>query len=222
MSGNNNLAIYDSVRNPPKEALKPITGGRLSGYTDINPMWRIKALTEEFGPCGVGWKYEITKQWVEDGGNDARAAFTNINLYIKVNGEWSEAIPGTGGSMLISKERSGLYTNDEAYKMSLTDAISVACKALGFAADVYWDSDRTKYQSREEAPKEEAPKQTKSKTTGTISEAQAKRMFALAKGNNDIVKDLLNTFGYKSSLDVKKEQYKQLCDLIDETVKAKQ
>ena len=29
------------------------------------------------------------------------------------------------------------HLNDEAYKMALTDAISVACKQLGVGADVY-------------------------------------------------------------------------------------
>ena len=29
--------------------------------------------------------------------------------------------------------------------MALTDAISVACKALGMGADVYWEKDNTKY-----------------------------------------------------------------------------
>ena len=138
-----NLTIYNTVRNPPKEALKPIKGGRLSGYTDINPMWRIKALTEQFGVCGIGWKYTITKQWTEQGANGEVAAFTNIDLYIKVNGEWSDAIPGTGGSSFIAKEKNGLYTSDECFKMSLTDAISVACKSLGFAADIYWNNDRS-------------------------------------------------------------------------------
>jgi hypothetical protein len=207
------------VRNPPKEALKPITGGRLSGYTDINPMWRIKALTEEFGPCGIGWKYEITKQWLEEGGNDEIGAFTNINLYIKVDGEWSEAIPGTGGSMYVAKERSGLYTSDEAYKMALTDAISVACKALGFAADIYWDSDRSKYDQPQDRPKTQAKEQS---TTDTISQAQAKRMFAIAKGNNDIIRDILTTFGYQNSTDVEKSKYKQICELIEEAVNVKE
>jgi len=144
-----NLTIYNATRKPPQNALKTIKGGRLSGYTDINPMWRIKALTEQFGPCGIGWKYIITKQWLEEGANGEIAAFTNIDLYIKWNGEWSEAIPGTGGSAFVTKERSGLYTSDECFKMALTDAISVACKSLGMAADIYWESDRTKYDTQE-------------------------------------------------------------------------
>ena len=143
------MDIYNIARKPPEEALKPITGGRLKGKTDINPMWRIKMLTELFGMCGFGWKYEITKQWLEKGANDEISAFCNINLFVKYDDAWSEPIPGTGGSGFIAKERTGFYVSDECYKMALTDAISVACKALGFAADIYWNSDVTKYTARE-------------------------------------------------------------------------
>ena len=142
-----NLDIYNAVRSVPAEAKKEIRGGRLNGKTDINPMWRIKKLTEQFGPCGVGWKYTIDREWQETGANGEISAFMDISLYYKYNGEWSEAVPGTGGSAFIAKEKAGLYTSDECYKMALTDALSVACKALGIAADVYWDKDKTKYRS---------------------------------------------------------------------------
>ena len=59
-----NLKIYEAARKVPNEALKPIQAGRLKGKSDINPMWRIKKLTEIFGPCGIGWKYTIVKQWM--------------------------------------------------------------------------------------------------------------------------------------------------------------
>lgn len=141
----NHMDIYEAVRTPPEEALKAIEAGRLKGMTDINPMWRIKALTERFGPCGIGWKTVITRQWTENGSDGTMAAFCNLDLYIK-NGEgWSDPIPGTGGSMYVAKERSGLYTSDECYKMAFTDALSVACKLLGFAADIYWEKGGTKY-----------------------------------------------------------------------------
>ena len=52
--------------NPPQDALKPITAGRLKGKSDINPQWRIQALTEQYGICGVGWAYEIKeKEYVD-------------------------------------------------------------------------------------------------------------------------------------------------------------
>ena len=53
-----NLKYYNMGREVPQEAKKNIGGGRLKGMTDINPMWRIKKLTEMFGVCGIGWKYE--------------------------------------------------------------------------------------------------------------------------------------------------------------------
>ena len=139
-----NLDLYEKVRSVPDSAKKTIKGGRISGMTDINPVWRIKVLTEQFGPCGIGWYYIPTRQWLETAGNEI-AAFVNIELYIKVDGEWSKPIAGNGGSMFASKEKSGIYVSDECYKMATTDAISVACKELGIGADVYWDSDRTKY-----------------------------------------------------------------------------
>ena len=140
-----NMTIYEAVRKVPDNAQRPINAGRLKGKTDINPMWRIKALTEQFGPCGIGWKYTITDKRLEQGANGEVAAFLDIDLFVKVGDTWSEAIPGTGGSAFIAEEKNGLYTSDECFKMALTDAISVACKALGFGADVYWDADRSKY-----------------------------------------------------------------------------
>ena len=141
-----NLELYEKFRKVPETAKKNITGGRLSGMTDINPMWRIKTLTEEFGVCGFGWYYEIVDQWLETTmAKDEITANVKINLYVKRGEEWSKPIVGIGGSMLVANEKKGLYVNDECYKMALTDAISVACKSLGIGADVYWNKDNTKY-----------------------------------------------------------------------------
>lgn len=147
-----NLSIYEAVRQPPQNALKKIQGGRLSGKTDINPMWRIKTLTEKFGVCGIGWYYTINKQWLEEGANGEVAAFCNISLYVKIGDEWSKPIEGTGGSAFTAKEKSGLRSDDDCYKKALTDAISVSCKALGIAADVYWNEDTTKYSVNQAPP----------------------------------------------------------------------
>ena len=142
---NTNLRIYDIVRTVPQTAQKAILAGRMKGKTDINPMWRIKILTEVFGPCGIGWYYEITNKWLEPGANGEVAAFVEIALYVKYGDEWSKPIIGVGGNSFIANEKSGLYTSDECYKMALTDAISVSCKALGVGADIYWNTDNTKY-----------------------------------------------------------------------------
>ena len=133
----NNMELWEKLRRPPASALKKIGGGRLKGMTDIKPQWRYQAMTEQFGPCGIGWKYTIGNQWVGHSPDDQLMAFCNINLYIRVDGEWSDAIPGTGGSMLVAKEKTGMHANDEAYKMALTDALSVAMTRIGVASDIY-------------------------------------------------------------------------------------
>lgn len=51
---------------------------------------------------------------------------------------------------------------------------------------------------------------------GAISKAQAKRMFALAEGNQDLVKKVLGDFNYDKSSDVKKTDYEAICKRIEE------
>ncbi len=141
-----NLEIYDKVKEVPKNAQKTINAGRLKGMTDINPQWRIEKLTEIFGPVGIGWYTKETKREFVTGANDEIMCFVDIELYVKIDGEWSNPIYGTGGSTFVAKESKGLYTSDEVVKMAYTDAISVACKQLGFGADIYWNKTDSKYQ----------------------------------------------------------------------------
>lgn len=161
-----NLVIYETVRNPPAEAKRQFT--RAGGFkgTDINTMWRIKVLTEMFGPCGFGWYQETVKKWTEQYDANHVKAFADVNLYIKIDGMWSKPISGTGGNTFIDrvfkkeydeyrnvkKNQDGsikgsweIVVNDECFKMAETDAFGSACKKLGIGADVYWENDRTKY-----------------------------------------------------------------------------
>lgn len=155
-----NLSIYNAVRSVPEEAQKQIKGGRLSGMTDINPMWRIKMLTETFGPVGFGWYTKVLEQSIQEGAGDERIACVRIHLFVKMEGEWSQPIEGIGGSAFTSKERNGVYTSDECFKMAYTDAISVACKALGMGADIYWQADRTKYDLQQQVAAQKQQRQT--------------------------------------------------------------
>ncbi len=206
-----NLNLYNEVRGVSQEAQKTIGGGRLKGMTDINPMWRIKTLTEQFGVCGIGWYTETTKQWIEQGANGESCAFVNINLFVKVDGEWSKPIQGVGGSMFTALESKSIYENDrkvgtekvifvsdECFKMAYTDAISVACKALGFGADVYWNKDRTKYDQQKEEEVKKADKKDENndlliaydeiKRATTIEELTAIwKRWPMFQTNNDFV-----------------------------------
>lgn len=99
-----NMEIWQRFCTTPKEAQKTIDAGRLKGFTDINPMWRFKALTETFGPCGIGWKIDIKDYRIEDGAAGERKAFVFITISYKQGDSWSEPVPGFGGAAFVSKE----------------------------------------------------------------------------------------------------------------------
>ena len=145
--------IYKSLSRPPKDALREIQAGKLKGKTDINPQWRYKAMTEKFGLVGIGWKYEVQKLWTEAGAGNEKLAFAQVAVFIKDGDAWSEPIVGIGGSKLVQFEKGAAVSNDEGYKMAVTDAFSTALKMLGVAADIYagrWDG--TKYNDEPATP----------------------------------------------------------------------
>lgn len=152
-----NLRFYLQGCEVPQDAIKAIKDGRLRGKSDINPMWRMKRMTEIFGPVGFGWRYEIVKQWTEVYGEVVKC-FCNVNLYVRdpETKEWSDPIPGSGGSAMVAKEKSGPYVDDDAYKKALTDALSIAMKPLGIAANIWYGPkavagyEESKYEQRPE------------------------------------------------------------------------
>jgi hypothetical protein len=164
-----NIRIWNELKQVPASAKKNISGGRLKGLTDIKPQWRLQMMTEQFGAIGIGWYYDIIKTWKESYGTEI-SVYVQLNLFIKDGDKWSAPIVGIGGSMLIANEK--IYDNekdlyetsfkpyhsDECYKMALTDALSVAMKQLGVAADVYMGLSDSKYDKpveRNDTPKKE-------------------------------------------------------------------
>ena len=185
--------------------------------TDIKPIWRIEKLTEAFGPCGIGWKTQITNKEILEGASGEKIAIVDIELYIRVDGQWSDAIVGTGGSSFIAKESKGLYTSDECFKMAYTDALSVACRSLGFGADIYYgENSKTKYDSNKTAS---APTQNKPVIDKKISEAQARRIFGIAKGNETIILQVMMKYGYKNTKDILIKDYDKIVNEIQAEIK---
>ena len=155
------IRIYESLARPPKDALREIQAGKLKGKTDINPQWRYKAMTEKFGLVGIGWKYEIQRLWTEQGAKDEKLAFAQVAVIVKDGDVWSDPIVGIGGSKLIAIEKGTPVSNDEGYKMAVTDAFSTALKMLGVAADIYagrWDGSKYKEPSEHLPPEVRATK----------------------------------------------------------------
>lgn len=141
-----NLKIWNKVSQAPGHFLKEIKFGYLKGKSDINPQWRLMAMTQAFGAVGHGWTYRIVKMWSETGADGQMMAFSEVAVKTKIDGEWGEEFSGIGGSMICQIANSKLKSSDEGYKMATTDALSVAFKAVGVAADIYLGNfDGSKY-----------------------------------------------------------------------------
>jgi len=205
-----NMDNWNSVARPPTSALKAIGAGRLKGKSDINPQWRYKVMTEVYGPYGIGWKFEVVNKWTEAGASEQKMCFADVLLYIgDGKSGWLDPIPGTGGSMLVVKETSGLHTSDEGYKMAVTDALSTAMKIIGVAADIYlgnWDGSKYKTEAPRPEPKAAPQKTTDTGNRGPVNpnappqaptEAQLKAIVATGKKNGmdgDTLKGLVEWY----------------------------
>ena len=173
--------LFQQGRSVPQEYLTPIDSGLLAGkgYTSINPMWRIQKLTEMFGPVGIGWWYNITKKWTE-GDMQARSvmAFVDVDLYYRdpTTSVISQPIQGTGGAWFVGINKRGeAFMNNDCYKSALTDALSVAAKAIGIGADVYLDHDSDKYHDGSQEDQKAAAPSKKETQKSSAPAAEEKR-----------------------------------------------
>ncbi len=129
-----------------------------------------------------------------------------------------------------TKERKYLkqdpYTIDNtvlkiAKKRALVDAtLLVASLSEVFTQDVE-DLDLKGNQ----LPQNEQQRQQQSLTpdsNDTISKAQAKRMYALAKGDAELCKRVMQKYGYEKSEQVKKIDYNKICEEIEAEVAAEE
>jgi hypothetical protein len=140
-----NTALWNELRSTPPEYTKEFKkAGGFSGKS-IDPVYRIRRLTEHFGPCGKGWGFVQEDQW-SDGGSGAYVVYVRGHLWYMLDGERYQTCSHTGGTDTSR-------TPDEAFKMAETDALGKCCVDIGLAVDVYMgEHDGDKYQVSDSAP----------------------------------------------------------------------
>ena len=123
------------------------------GYkgTSVNPNYIYEKLTTVFGPCGVGWGFEIIQDryvqgaYFKDCDVHEQTHDIRIHLWFKQNGEKSEPIPGYGCTQYVYKDKNGWHTDEDAPKKSVTDALTKASQLIGMSADIFgglWDDNK--------------------------------------------------------------------------------
>lgn len=132
-----NTKFWDMLgRTDPKQTKTFKRAGGFSG-TAIKPMWSYRRMTEEFGPCGVGWGVGHPEFQVVPGPEGEQIVYCVSYIWFKAGDEPSERVYGVGGDKAVSKNKFGIHSDDEAFKKAYTDAITNALKMIGVGADVH-------------------------------------------------------------------------------------
>jgi len=133
------------------------------------------------------------------------------------------------GDMLITEglgscnTKEKKYTNQDPFtidntvlKMAKKRALVDAALLVGSLSDIFT-------QDLEDMDLEGEQVSTQKKVytdqDGTISKAQAKRIFAIAEGNQDIVRTVIEKYGYKGTAEIKKTDYDKICAEVEEEKK---
>lgn len=128
-----NTELWDKLGKTDPAHTKGFTrGGGFKG-TAIKPMFSYRRMTEEFGPCGIGWGVgEPSFQVVPAG--DEILVFCTVSVW---HGKPEQAVFGVGGDKVVVKQSNGLRSDDEAFKKAFTDAVTNGLKLIGVGADVH-------------------------------------------------------------------------------------
>lgn len=172
MDKQQSIELFRAQARPPQEAIRPIEAGRLKRFSDINPQWRIEALTETYGLYGVGWFVQIKDtQYVDLPETQEKMLFLTLELYVRDwslpdEYKWFGPAIGIGGDYVIVRDKNGVHGNDEAYAMAMTDALGKAAKLFGIANDIYRGKFDSKYGWRDQIEKRQELNNTNWKRDG--------------------------------------------------------
>lgn len=131
-----NLKVWNQLSQTDPKYTKQFDRGGFKG-TATNPTWQIKRLTEIYGPVGFGWYYEVSDIQTHKADTGHIMIYLGLNLFVKQDNEWSKPIHGRGGDFVVTINKNGMKSDDEAFKKAETDALGNAMKKLGMSADVH-------------------------------------------------------------------------------------
>lgn len=142
-----NLAIWGCVQRTNPEFARRFTNSDGFEGTAINPTYSVYRATKLFGPCGIGWGYDIVSEAFVNGGPLAFDEAGNplgqtvihklqLRLWFLHEGKKGE-VTHFGQTPFVGNGPHGVFTDEEAPKKSLTDALTKCLSMLGFSADVW-------------------------------------------------------------------------------------
>ncbi len=147
-----NMDLWHRVCKTDPAHVKPITGKDYSGNSP-KPYWIVQRLTEEFGPCGIGWGFTVLNERFERFSDTDTLHVALVEFWYVLGDKRGELqqVGQTKSSYVTSK---GVFKVDEdAPKKSVTDALVKCASYLGFAGDIFsgrWDDSKYVIELRRE------------------------------------------------------------------------
>lgn len=130
------LALWNKVEKTPPSHTKAITGKSYQG-TSPKPHYLVHKATETFGPCGIGWGFQIVEERIEEGAGGEKMHLARVRVWYEWNGKRGE-VEHIGGTQFSGTRSSGKhFTDEDAPKKSVTDALVKALSMIGFAGDIF-------------------------------------------------------------------------------------
>lgn len=208
-----NLKIWSAVETTDYESTKGFSRpGGFSG-TAVNPTWLVKKATEIFGPVGDGWGYEIIDEKYVDGHYIDQVNRLVVHIiclrfwYTQDNN--THSFVHFGQTTFVGVNTRGVFTDEEAPKKSLTDALGKCLSMLGFSADVYmgkWDDNKyvNDRQNDFENTRNQTPEQ---KSLPKLKPGQVKKVEGLIAETKTSIDAFLIHYGAAGIEVLTKDQY---------------
>lgn len=171
-----NKALWQRVCRTDPAHVKPITGKQYQGNSP-KPYWIVERLTEEFGPCGLGWGFTILNERMERLSDTDILHVAVVRLWYvmpqaNVAGHLRDAGPLRGELEQIGQTKAtymtskgSLMVDEDAPKKSVTDALVKCASYLGFAGDIFsgrWDDSKYVAELKREFAEQKAAEQPNS------------------------------------------------------------
>ncbi len=172
MSVNEHTSLWDAVSRTPKEYTKAITGKPYKG-TSPAPYYLVRKATETFGPCGIGWGFTIPEQNLFTGREGTIIHVAKVRVWYLMDGKRGE-VEHLGQTVFSGKNRNGEFTDEDAFKKSVTDGLTKALSMLGFAGDIFmgrYDDSKYVAELEQEQRAAQKPREVPAIATAPVPEA---------------------------------------------------
>lgn len=139
-----NKALWSRVCKTDPSHVKPITGKQYQGNSP-KPYYIVERLTEEFGPCGIGWGFTILNERMERLTDSEILHVAVVRFWYVMGGQKGELEQIGQTKVVYEKSKGGLMVDEDAPKKSVTDALVKCASYLGFAGDIFsgrWDDSK--------------------------------------------------------------------------------